>query len=156
MRFIHYGHPRFDKEAFVPIHNRESFNKPIGGLWGSPVDAEYGWKAWCEENSFRECNEENAFVFTLKPDANIYYIRSVEEANNLPRAGRMHSLPNVMASLISEAPSMIMGVDFEAMVKDGVDAVLYEQSACMALYWTLYGWDCDTILVLNPDAVVPE
>lgn len=157
MRFIHYGHKSFDKDAFIPVQNKESFNKPIGGLWGSPIDSEYGWKDWCKASSFRECDEGNSFVFSLKPDANIYYIRSVDEAKNLPRAGKIHDLPVGIPNLITgEAPCMIMGVDFEAMVKDGIDAILYEQSACMQLYWTLYGWDCDSILVMNPDVILPE
>lgn len=147
MKFIHYGHRCFDKEKIMPIRNRECFNKPYGGLWASPVDSEYGWKAWCEDSGFRECDEKNSFTFSLSPDANIYYIRSVEAANNLPRAQSKYDMP--------ETPfSMIMGVDFESMVRDGVDAIFYEQSVCPQLYWKLYGWDCDCILVMNLDIVI--
>lgn len=153
MRFIHYGHRCFDKERFVPIQNRECWNKPSGGLWASPVDSEYGWRVWCEESNFAECEEENSFTFSIKPEANIYFIRTVEAANNLPRAESEYSIGRIMPET---AFSTIMGIDFEAMVKDGVDAIVYEQSACPQLYWKLYGWDCDSILVMNPDIVVPE
>ena len=39
MRYIHYGCTSFDKLKFQEIK---------GGLWASPIDAEYGWKDWCE------------------------------------------------------------------------------------------------------------
>lgn len=153
MKFIHYGHRRFDKRRFMPIHNEEGRNKPRGGLWASPVDSDYGWKSWCEDAAFRECDEQNSFTFALKPEANIYYIRSVEAANSLPRAENRYGIEDLML----ETPfSMIMGVDFESMVKDGIDAIIYEQSACPQLYWKLYGWDCDSILVMNPEVVIPE
>jgi len=156
MRFIHYGHRCFDKDKIMPVHNQEGWNKPYGGLWASPVDSEYGWKAWCEENDFRDCNEEDSFTFSLKPEANIYYIRSVEAANNLPRARSNFKTIELMVNIPETPFSMIMGVDFEAMVKDGIDVIFYEQSACPQLYWKLYGWDCDCILVMNPEVVVAE
>ena len=153
MRFIHYGHCSFDRKKFVPIQNQECRNKPSGGFWGSPVDSEYGWKDWCKDNDFRECDEQNSFAFSLKSEANIYYIRTVDAANNLPRAQGRYGIDDIL----SETPySMIMGVDFEAMVRGGIDAILYEQSACPPLYWKLYGWDCDSILVMNPEIVIPE
>ena len=153
MRFIHYGHRCFDKEKFMPIQNQECWNKPRGGFWASPVESELGWKSWCEDNDFGECDEQNSVIFSLKPEANIYHICSVEAANNLPRSQSSYGINEMMP----ETPySTIMGVDFESMVKAGIDAIFYELSVCPQLYWKLYGWDCDCILVMNPDIVVPE
>ena len=33
----------------------------------------------------------------------------------------------------------------------GVDAVEIED--INAMYWSMYGWDCDSIVVLNPDII---
>ena len=38
--YIHYGSKQFDISKFEPIRNW--WNKPHGGLWASPVNAEYG------------------------------------------------------------------------------------------------------------------
>ena len=149
MKFIHYGHFGFEKDKFNPIQNRECENKPKGGLWASSVTAKYGWEKWCQDNEFEEyCKPDHSFMFSLKPEANIYYIGSLEAADNLPRTKSKYDI---------KVPSkIIMGVDFEAMVKGGIDAILYDQSSCPELYWRLNGWDCDCILIMNPDIIVAE
>ena len=43
--------------------------------------------------------------------------------------------------------------DFEKMLADGWDAIEFRLSEDSELYWALYGWDCDSILVMNPDVV---
>ena len=51
-----------------------------------------------------------------------------------------------------------MGVvpDFEKMVEDGVDAIKLNLSkGDYELYYEFYGWDCDSILIMNPDIIRP-
>ena len=43
--------------------------------------------------------------------------------------------------------------DFEKLLSDGVDAIELFISDDRELYWSLYGWDCDSILIMNPDVV---
>lgn len=50
--YIHYGSSTFYK--FPPVKNELYFDKPIGGLWASPIDTQYGWKYWCKVNHFRK------------------------------------------------------------------------------------------------------
>ena len=45
-------------------------------------------------------------------------------------------------------------IDFEKLAEQGWDAVEVKISNDMRLYWALYGWDCDSILIMNPDVVV--
>ena len=51
--------------------------------------------------------------------------------------------------------------DFEEIMSLGYDAIDYRLSdevgafAFDSLYWCLYGWDCDSILILNKDIVIP-
>lgn len=54
-------------------------------------------------------------------------------------------------------------IDFEKCLRIGIDAIElcwygeeFEKVASDDLYFELYGWDCDSIVVLNPDAVIPR
>lgn len=61
--YIHYGSKAFDSANGFPIHNRKDWNKPQGGLWASRETASFGWKDWCEQEHFRECDPLNSFRF---------------------------------------------------------------------------------------------
>lgn len=141
--YIHYGHAAFDPNSFKNIKNEQCWVKPIGGLWASPIDAKLGWKDWREAEDFRECIEENSFRFTL-PDANIFVIDSVEKLKELPQ------ISNPIWSSISTL------IDFKKCIELGYDAIELNLSADPRLYWNLYGWDCDSILVMNPDKIKIE
>ena len=139
--YIHYGDTRFRPKLYREIKNLEYRNKPSGGLWASAVDAEYGWKQWCEDNGFREIKDQVSFCFTLTDDANVYYINSIYDALRLPQA---------------EQPDPFLErnyPDFERMKYECIDAIEYNLSKDWRLYDELYGWDCDCILILNPDVI---
>lgn len=138
-KYIHYGHTKFEPDRFKEIKNRFFFVKPSGGFWASPVDAKWGWKDWCEAEDFRECNIENSFKFTLKDTANVIHIHSVDDLEMLPKIGS-----NVTDQVL---------LDFEKLCNDGVDAIELHLSDDNELYWVLYGWDCDSILIMNPDII---
>lgn len=140
--YIHYGGNRFFPKQFRPIKNRQYFNKPFGGLWASPVDAEYGWKQWTEDNHYGERSESDAFRFAL-PDANILHISKKSDLDKLPMTGSHDALD--MTSMRC--------LDFEKLLSSRFDAIELHLSDNWELYWDLYGWDCDCILILNPDVI---
>lgn len=150
-KYIHYGHKKFDRRLFAPVKNGICFSKPeFGGLWASPVDAEFGWKDWCDQEKFRECDENNSFKFVLSENANIIHIYKVGDLGSLPKLTDQFGISLDMVLL-----------DFEKLVEQGVDAVELHLSEedhtgvgyLDGLYWRLYGWDCDSILIMNPDIV---
>lgn len=146
--YIHYGSKKFDTERFTPIQNCYPRNKPIGGLWASDVKAEYGWKQWCEDNGFycERNTDDNCFRFTLAENAKILTLICSSDVKAMPLLGKTGAFdykPN-----------------FEEILSLGYDAVDYRLSddcgsAFDNLYWYLYGWDCDSILVLNPNIIIP-
>lgn len=138
--YVHYGHKQFLKNRFREIRNIE-FVKPEGGLWASDVNAEYGWREWCEDETFLLCSEENAFYFELAADANILHIRKKEDLEDLPK--QKTEFEYVTRNIL----------DFEALKEAGVDGIELHLSEDHRLYWELYGWDCDSILIMNPDIV---
>ena len=137
--YIHYGHKSFDNELFDEITNERAWVKPIGGLWASNINAKYGWRDWCEEQRFRECSIDNSFKFKLKEDSRILKIDNSDILKKLP---------------IVNAPfrTSWINLDFEK-IKEEYDAIEVLISEDRRLYWDLYGWDCDSLLVLNKEVI---
>ena len=141
--YIHYGHTKFDKSMFTKIKNVDCSTKPKGGLWASDVEAEHGWKDWCEAEEFRDCKEENSFLFVLSDNAKVLYIESVNDLESLPKGKDKFGLNFSSWYLL----------DFEKLAET-YDAVEVSISSDFDLYYKLYGWDCDSIVIMNPDVVV--
>ena len=139
--YVHYGHKKFYKEMCGPIENIQLFTKPRGGFWASRIDAEFGWKDWCIDQEFRDIDENDAFRFRLKDDAKVLYINNINILSTLPMAQNTLSLPGINIFL-----------DFEKLSKE-YDAIEVNISECRDLYYSLYGWDCDSILIMNPDII---
>ena len=141
--FIHYGTTSFDPDSFMPIKNEVCFTKPSGGLWASPADAARSWKDWCRDVSW-PCEEEISFSFTMKESANVLRIKSAESLKDLPK---------IELEFLSFRPSWEC-LDFEQLRHEGVDAILVYISEDYRLNRMLYGWDCDSILVMNKDIII--
>lgn len=136
--YIHYGHKHFDKNLFVEIKN-ENFVKPYGGLWASNIESAYGWKEWTENENFRtnKYSEDNYFKFRLSKEAKILKLKDISDLEKLPKNKGIQS------------KTLYVCLDFEEL-KKSYDAIeVYIEK----LYWLLYGWDCDSILILNKDIV---
>ena len=136
-QYIHYGHKHFDINLFCPISNREISIKPFGGLWASRIDAEYGWKELNDREHFKKCEKENSFTFYLSDDARILTINSMDDLEDLPHL---------------ENDFFFGTLDFEKLL-NSYDAIEVNISSDRRLYWYLYGWDCDSILVMNPEVI---
>lgn len=148
--YIHYGSKAFDASKGFPIHNKQDWNKPYGGLWASRETASYGWKTWCEQEHFRECDPLNSFRFVLRDNAKVGVISSMADLMRIPI--RKESSGYWLWGTIP---------DFEECLRHGYDAIElcwygeeYQNLAKDNMYDTLYGWDCDSIVVLNPEVVV--
>ena len=104
---------------------------------------EYGWKSWCENVEFHldKYREDNYFKFRLKKNANVLIITKKEELEKLPK----QNLP-------VDYNSLFVALDFEKLAKqyDAMEVLISEDSG---LYWDLYGWDCDSILIMNKDVI---
>ena len=139
--YIHYGHKKFDVDKFVMPKSRPLMNKPIGGLWASRTDTKFGWKHWCEQEAFCWCNDDISFKFQISDNANILYINCVADVDKLPDQETDLSL------------TCLKTVDFEKLIADGIDAIEFNLSKDWDLYMALYGWDCDSTLILNPNII---
>ena len=150
-KYIHYGSDHFDKDRFIEIKNCSMpWNKPeyYSGLWASPIETDNGWINWCTDNHFNVERLNEHFKFTLKKDSNIIKIHNNKDLDDRILEGLvLHNYrhPTFMYDDLY--------FDFEQLVKDGYDAIeVYVNTN--RIYMGLYGWDCDSILILNPDCII--
>jgi hypothetical protein len=138
---VHYGATKFHPEIVDPIKNY-SWAKPRGGLWTSPIGSDWGWKEWCDANDFRDCKEENSFKLRFHHTARIVIVDTLKDLEEIP------SYP-----LIPGSESMLTTPDFE-LVAGVADAIWLTRDGEIATRFshphTLYGWDCESVLVMNP------
>ena len=155
-RYIHYGASEFHKELMLPISNRPMFVKPYGGLWASPVDSPRSWYDWCMGNNWGKNELEESFSFALTDNAKILHLFSVKQLEGLPRA---KAASKDLEFLYDH--DLMVYLDFEAMEKeyDGIELHLSEENwddiegFGSGLYYKLYGWDCDSILLFHDDVI---
>lgn len=154
--YITYGKgDKFDINKLPPkelLDTRQSvINKVGGAFWGSPVDADFGWKDWCENENFctHLLTPDNCFKWTLNPMAKVLYIEEMEDLDKVPFIESEYGLPSMLY------------VDFKTIVEE-YDAM----EICMDKYYfghmfksekeiCFNSWDCDSIMVFNRDMIIP-
>ena len=139
MELIVYGcGDRYNPRKFKSIKNNQ-FVKPNGGLWACPIGINWDWKEWCKSEDFRiESLEES---FKIKFIGNLFVIDQVEDLISLLREEARHRLgyPN-----------------FETILSSGIDAIYLTERGQEETRFSdpsLYGWDCECILILNPKTI---
>ena len=135
---IHYGANKYDPSLFRPIKN-DGWAKPIGGLWASPLKSHCGWREWCKEENFRLSSFSEYFTLSLKDYARVLVIDDFESLLPLPAI---------------DGHSDYKIVDFESITSQ-YDAIWLtpngEEQTRFSRPVRLYGWDCESVLILNPD-----
>jgi hypothetical protein len=154
MQLIHYGSNSFNPDKFDPIQNKITnlTNKPLGGLWTSPVNTKYGWKDWCLGNDFNLEKLEKSFTITLKEKANIFIVNSQKDLQRLPFYSEFNN-ENIIGFRYPK-----IAFDFEKLAKE-YDAIWLTEKGLMdtqdlTFPLNLYGWDCESVLIMNLDCFI--
>lgn len=144
MQYIHYGDDNFDINKFIPISNRSEATKPFGGFWGSRKNTDFSWKEWCTEIDLKSKDLTKKIQFSLSNGAKILVINNIKLLDKLPQNEENHIVNKLFVTL-----------DFEKLSKqyDAIEVLISEDER---LYELLYGWDCDSILVMNPNVIITE
>ena len=151
IEYIHYGSSRFDPLLITDEGtNMACINKPNAGLWASPVNSNCGWKDWCESEQFYKNDFSKYFVFKLKPKTKILTIRSLEDWNDV--------LADVYTNNPKSFDSNFIEIRYAVWeyIQSNFDAILvimnYNYSE-MHNSFEFNSWDCDSIVVFNPEVV---
>ena len=153
MNLITLGIDEIRKDKFEKIKNMRRGNKPRGGLWTSPIDSIYGWYNFVKGERYRSDHYLDKMVLiTLKPDARIYKIDSVEEFDLCPHLKEPLTMSQDMFSKFKK-------IDFEKLSKDydgiwvTVKAIVDLENRHQDFMGDLYGWDVETVLLFNLDCI---
>lgn len=148
MIVTHFGSKEFVYSKFKQIkNNHQRFNKPVGGLWTSPADSTNSWLHFCLNNNFNKEKLNNSFSFQINKEAKGLVV---------DKDCDLESLPTTTFSYLDGSKITIF--DFEKMAKefdylhfkfDGGSTMRYDFDD----WRTFYGWDCETVLVFNPNII---
>lgn len=168
-----------DSKSAIGSHVKPPY---CSGLWGSPVDSDISWKAWNAGSGFRECDDINSFRFRIRDGFKILKVDSTKSAIHLiekylsvsgtlrlyfKRDGVHYDSEQDLRNAKDDCIDYMMctepafcdipsfaGLDFIKMQSDGYSGMEISITDCPKLYYLLYGWDCDSIVIWNPEAVV--
>ena len=142
--YIHYGRNFFDKNLFAPIKN--DWVKPFGGFWASLVNDEYGWINWTKDNRY-EIIKDKWIRFILNSDR-IIALNSYDELTHLPHIKKQNELDKWI--LFDDLKHHYL--DFEAL-SNSYDGMYVRISNDVRFDWGLQMWDCNSLLLFNPDVL---
>ena len=138
LHLIKYGSDKFDLSKFNPVKSQPGAIKPDGGLWASPVNSEYGWKEWCEENEFHLDDLKESFTFWYESD-NILVIDSKKDLSKIKWLEFYRRfIPDFLA----------MDYDAIYLTRKG------EAATRLLMDENLYGWDCESVFIMNPEGII--
>lgn len=139
---VHLSKPCFTLRP-IEIKNGDANDsiliKPKGGLWCSPLDSNYGWKDWCQQESYGDIKQQQRVIFDVDMSNFVVIDRAKDINTKLP--------------WIPIADGYLWAIDFEKMVDERVDGIHLTEKGQWETRFThpksLYGWDWETILILN-------
>ena len=176
--YVHYGSTRFDPSRMTSLDKLDADDvgaatKPphYSAIWGSPVSGERSWKHWNEVTRFSKCDEDNSFQFKISDmykilivDSHSSAISLVENYCKLYRGFTdlygfgIDTVKQQCVDYINSTDAIsghcIPALDFLKMSADGYSGMEISITKFPKLYWLLYSWDCDSIVVWNPDAII--
>ncbi len=148
-----YGDKEFNKDL-IRTHLKPNYaNKPTEAFWGSPENAEYGWKEWCKSENYGDYNFDHPIRWKLKDGSKIYTInlKSVTTINGISKLSRYIIIPNELKSMIY--------LNYRQMRNDNIAAVELLDARVGHLFRnrieiSFNGWDCESIVVLDPSKII--
>jgi hypothetical protein len=143
MKLIRYGAEDFDPSRILPIQNSVICGgvKPCGGLWTSPANSEYGWAEWCRDQDFGLSDLMKSFFLIYR--GRTLVVDSLEDCVALPRV----YLDETRRREVVDFESLTLQVDAIHLTLAGEKRTRYTDPG-------LYGWDCESVLVLNPHSLM--
>lgn len=137
MDLVHYGAKSFDPTRFRTIERNGHHNKPLGGLWASPINSTWSWRDLCASSGYPWHNNDKYFEFRI-----LGHIITIDSAQDL----------GLMPWLSPDA------IDFMALIRQKIDAIYLTDRGELAtrnsLPHNLCGWECESVVILNQRCII--
>ena len=177
MVFVSYLPRKYNRNEFEEPGRLycDKWNKNYGGLWACPLDSNRSWKEYCKSHPDLNIDNIIAFYFTLKPNANIYVIDTLEDLEKISTEPYQYW---------TNSSDFIRRIDYKKFLSSGYDGVYVSENAIENLtgemetttdnngkekyrygylntipgtngLMGLSGWDVESLCVFNPDVIVP-
>ena len=180
--YLRYESGEFDRDKISTDLSLEKVfdNKPDKAWWGSPIDANFGWKEWCEKNHEESVNLDNPIKWKFEDNCKIItlnYDELVLEKDNLLleyiiikrkiySLGRLDIIVDATAEekidIIKKKSSLYhveCQLNYEKLLQDGIVGVeiLYRPDKhTNKLERAFTSWLCESIIVLYDKKIVFE
>lgn len=156
--YIHYGNDEYKPELVTRVTPRGEYYlecKPPIGLWASPEECDLPWKTWCEGEEYKLERLEESFKFTIKDDAKILNVHSLSDIEKYNKW--ILNVPMCEFKYIFDKPFRVLTCFNEIMdVYDGMELFYSENIEQFRFSDTFTTWDCDSIVIWNPEIIIPE
>ena len=148
----------FNKDKIVIDLERDDGNKkPWSAFWGSPENAKYGWKDYCDEYNYDAGYDfNNPIKWKLKEGSKIYEVDKDDVYGD--RFAEFKKYVN-MEYIAKYDYTSCHGIDFNKMANDGIVAMELLDSDighfCKNSFeWEFSTWSCESIVVFDPSKIV--
>jgi len=143
LRVVHFKSNAFDAAKFNPIRNPlgNYWIKPKGGLWTCPAQSKHSWKDFCKVEGFNTHTLGKSFQLKFHSTARIAVVDNYHDLQCLPM---MKRLINGEVERVVDWETLSHYADALWLTERG------EQLTRLSVPYNLYGWDCETVLIMNP------
>ena len=166
--YLKINHFPFKKDYIITSIGEPSFlNKPDLAFWGSPLNASYGWKDWCEDNNFGNYYFTEPIIWKIEPGYKILRIeyKDVVDVNTSILSKYVIEETKFMEFLKEyglDTSRKEYYLNFSKMIEDEIVAVelmdssighlfLFTDNSLEQLFNT---WDCESIVVLDESKIL--
>lgn len=153
--YRHYGSSSFIPELVYPV-TRSRTIKPVGGLWASPVDSKNSWYNWCISEHWDHGSLSKHFDFVIDDHSKIFQINSLSDLKCMIDRFPGRCMEKYESNMYRSEHSELHLTHFPDYVKlskmyDGVEISI---TNCPELYYAMYGWGVDSLVIWNRDMII--
>lgn len=145
------------KMIFTMLTPVKHINKPESAFWGSPLNAEFGWKDWCEAEEYGDL-EGDKVIWTLQEGSKILRIIR-KEVEDMKTSSLLKYYIKEKTVFSTRAEYEDFYLNFPELARQNYAAVelmnaSIGHSFTNRLELSFNAWDCQSIVVLDPSKLI--